>query len=157
MPPKIVLLGIGAAAVLSGTVVLAVSQQWWWLAAAGAMTLVSLAFLVALDTHRRVRVLRSWLQREVRRELQRELRRLDKRVAQVGRGVEATRAAVAAAAEEPPAPQVTADTVGTVRLLQAQFVGRLDRMQAALDEAVAELTARDLPQGDRDDRDPAGP
>lgn len=34
----------------------------------------------------------------------------------------------------------TADLIGTIRLLQAQYVGRLDRAQAALDAAVARLS-----------------
>lgn len=44
---------------------------------------------------------------------------------------------------EPPAPQVTeADVLGTVRLLQAQYTGRLDRLQHTV-EALASTTSAD--------------
>ena len=37
----------------------------------------------------------------------------------------------------------TADLIGTIKLLQAQYVGRLDRMQAALDAAIERMPADD--------------
>ncbi|SEE98312.1 hypothetical protein [Ruania alba] len=50
------------------------------------------------------------------------------------------------AARTKPEPRATPgvspdDLMGTVRLLQAQYVGRLDRSQAALEEAAAALLA----------------
>ena len=54
------------------------------------------------------------------------------------------------AARGPAAPRETVsgpplhedDVIGSVRLLQAQFVGRMDRMQSALDRAVERLEDR---------------
>jgi hypothetical protein len=109
---KYVLAGAGVAAVLTVLAVLGALLQWWWLVVAAAMILLSLVLLVGLDADRRVRALRAFIHQEISR--------------------------VAGPAPDRVAPPVAdADVVGAVRVLQAQYTGRLDRMQESIDRATA--------------------
>lgn len=109
--PRVLLLGAASAGLLSLVAVVgSVAERWWLVVAVGAV-LLSGVLLVALDADRRVR--------ETRRFLHRELRRIE-----AGGGPQG-----------PPAPTAD-DVVGTVRALQAQYTGRLDRLQDAVDEVL---------------------
>ena len=110
-PQQILLLGAGVGAVLTAAATAAALTGLWWLVVLAGMALLSLVLLVALDIVRRVR--------ETRRFLQGELRRLE----------------ADGGSQGPPAPTAD-DVVGTVRALQAQYTGRLDRLQDAVDEVL---------------------
>lgn len=115
--------GILLAAALGVPVVVGTATQRWTLVAVGAVLFAAVILVVQLDTWRRTRSVRNYLRDEIRR---------------VGRG------AALQARPEPrrvqAAPAVSGeDVMGAVRLMQAQYTGRLDRMQAALDRALAEL------------------
>lgn len=110
------LLAVGVVGVLLAGALLLVGvlSQLWWLVALVGWALASAVLLLQLDTWRRA--------------------------VRAGRpGVRGT------APVDSPATTLTAtdDAVGAVRLMQAQYVGRLDRMQSALDAALQELTDRD--------------
>lgn len=96
--------------------VLGAVQQWWWLVTLAAMLLLSVTMLFALDADRRVRALRTFVRSEVSR-------------------VSSRRPARGREADERPA--VTAeDVVGTLRTLQEQHTGRLDRLQDTLEATL---------------------
>lgn len=125
-------LGVVVAGLLSVLVILGVALEEWLLAAAAGCLLLSACLLVSLDAWRRARALRAFVRDEIGR--------LAARQAKAAR-------ATPAAQPTDPAPTVTqADVVGTVRLLQAQYVGRLDRLQASV-EALVEHTVRRDPDG----------
>ncbi|MCE0487008.1 hypothetical protein [Ornithinimicrobium sediminis] len=111
----VLVLGALAALVLSAVIVVGVAFEQWVLAAAGAAALLSACLLVQLDSWRRARSLRRFLRDELRR----------------GPAVGSTDRSTVS----------ESDVVGAVRLMQAQYTGRLDRMQAALDRALAESAA----------------
>lgn len=112
------LAAVALAAVLTVVAVVGTALQWWWLVTAAAMTLLSATFLVAADGDRRVRALRPFVR---------------KTLAAVS-GVQTQ--------EQVQAPRLAeADVIGAVQVLQAQYTGRLDRMQESLDQAVAHLRA----------------
>ncbi|MCK0114322.1 hypothetical protein MWU75_19470 [Ornithinimicrobium sp. F0845] len=113
---KLLLVGAGAACLLTVVAVVGAVLEWWWLVVAAAMVLLSCAFLAALDADRRARALRPLV-------------------------LKAVSSAGSVAAERVAPPVSEADVVGAVRVLQAQYTGRLDRMQAALDQAVTQLRA----------------
>lgn len=130
MRSKFLLAGGAVGAVLTVAAVIAAAQEWWWLVVGCAMVLLTAALVVALDADRRVRSLRPYIRDEV------------------------TRGGPAAPAQVAP-PVSEVDVIGAVRVLQAQYTGRLDRMQAALDEAVALVRAEQSgtrPAGPEDDR-----
>lgn len=112
--------GVAVATALSATAVVGALLEWWWLVVAAAMTLLSAGFLAALDADRRVRALRPYIRGEV------------------GRGVLRGRAGQPVT-EAPPVSDI--DVIGAVRVLQAQYTGRLDRMQESIDQAVAVVRA----------------
>lgn len=116
------LLGAGAvlALLLGGLMVGGLVLERWSLVVVAGWALGSATVLVQLDTWRRVRSLRRYVRDQVREAAE---------VSPVG-----LPAAPAASPE---------DVVGAVRLLQAQYVGRLDRMQTALDEALGAVRDRD--------------
>lgn len=117
---SLLVVAIAIAVVLTVTAVVAVVLEWWWLVAAAAMTLLSAAFLAALDADRRVRALRPYIRGEFGRSILR---------GKAGKPV----------LEAPPVSDV--DVIGAVRVLQAQYTGRLDRMQESIDQAVAVVRA----------------
>lgn len=125
---RLLRLGVALAVVLSALVVAGAALRWWWLFAAGIAAFGSSILLVALDVDRRARSVSS------------SVKQLAKR----------RPPAPARPAAPPPAPRVEdrADLVGTVRLLQAQYVGRLDRMEARLERALTDL-ADGRPADDR--------
>lgn len=124
MSSKAVLpLGAVVAVAFSVLVMIGVAWEQWLLATAAGCALLSAALLVSLDAWRRVRVLRSFVRDEISRV--------------------ATRQAKAADADRSPA-QPQPDVVGAVRLLQAQYVGRLERLQASVESLVEQpKTPRD--------------
>ena len=106
---------LGGAAVGAGLTVVGVvgaAVQWWWLTVLAALLLGTAVLLVALDTDRRVRELRALVRKEIA-------------------GIDLT-AGRAAPSQE--------DVVGTVRVLQAQYTARLDRLQ---DTVEGSLRGRD--------------
>lgn|GEM_PF-5456177 len=123
MPVRLVpLLGSAAGLVLALLLVLGVALDQPVLAAAAGGLLGVLVLAMQLDSWRRVRSLRNFVRDEIRR------------------------SAGPASAEPAPttaAPAASqADLLGAVQLLQAQYTGRLDRMQVALDDALARLDVR---------------
>lgn len=108
---------LGGAALGALTTLLAVvgaALQWWWLVVLAVMVLGSATLLVALDTDRRVRELRTFVRREVA-------------------AIDTTGGRAAPAVE---------DVVGTVRSLQAQYTGRLDRLQDAVEQVLNQRDGR---------------
>ena len=120
MRSRVLLLGIAVAAVLSLTITIAVAAEWWTLAAAAAALLLSSGILVAADTNRQVRM--------VRRQLLKVARRVDQVRAPV---VEAPVVDV-----ETPVEETRADMLGAVRVLQAQYTARLDRLQDTVERSL---------------------
>ncbi|WP_109472743.1 hypothetical protein [Ornithinimicrobium cavernae] len=116
MRSKFLLAGGALSVVLTAAAVLGAVQEWWWLVVAAGMVLLSVTLIIAMDADRRARALRPYIRGEVSKN---------------------GKSALPPALEAPPVSEV--DVVGTVRVLQAQFTGRLDRMQASLDQAVAQL------------------
>lgn len=116
---KELLVAVLLAAGLTGVAVVGAVIEWWWLVTAAAMMLLSATLLAAIDADRRVRALRPFIRQTVRQ--------------------------VAGEQVQEQAPQLSdADVTGAVQVLQAQYTGRLDRMQEALDQALARLA----PEGD---------
>lgn len=120
-------LGVLAAAVLSVLVLVGVAREQWLLAAAAGCVLLSACLLVSLDAWRRARALRAFVRQEIG--------------GLAARQAKAVRATPDPEPTEPAATVTPADVVGTVRLLQAQYVGRLDRLQASV-EALVEHSVR---------------
>ncbi|MGI8947368.1 MAG: hypothetical protein ACR2FV_05205 [Ornithinimicrobium sp.] len=111
-------LGAAVALTLSATVVLGVALELWAAAALAGCLLVSLALLVSLDAWRRVRGLRAFVREEIGRAAARQAKESS---------------AVDSSVSAP------ADVLEAVRLLQAQYVGRLERLQVSV-ESLAEHT-----------------
>ena len=101
-------LGLALTGGLTLVAVVGAVLQWWWLVVLAVMVLVSATFLVALDADRRVRELRSYVRTQV---------------ASID-----TSGGRSAPSQE--------DVVGTVRALQAQYTGRLDRLQDTLEASL---------------------
>ncbi|WP_130011818.1 hypothetical protein [Serinicoccus sediminis] len=118
MPVRLVpVVGSALGLVLAAVLVVGAAIGSPVLAALAGGLLGAAVLAVQLDSWRRVRSLRTYLRDEIR------------------------------AARAPAQPQVTAgasesDLLGAVQLLQAQYTGRLDRMQAALDDALARTGSR---------------
>lgn len=121
MRSKYLLAGAGVAAALSVVGLVGAVLELWWLVVLAGMALLSGTFLAALDADRRVRSLRPYIRGEV------------------VRSSRAPKAPKPAAAQTPAVSEV--DIVGAVKVLQAQYVGRMDRMQTSLDEAVSLVRA----------------
>lgn len=140
MRSKILLAGLVGSGVLTVVAVIAAAQAWWWLVTACAMALLTALFVVALDANRRVRYLR----RQVRAE-----------AAKLQQDLSTSRPEPADAT---PAPFTDFDVTGAVQVLQAQYIGRIDRMQQSLDRAVVavEQASRTNHTPDRDTEHPAG-
>ncbi|MBA2696741.1 MAG: hypothetical protein H0U62_13090 [Actinobacteria bacterium] len=119
-------IGVVVAGIVSVLVLLGVAQEQWVLAAAAGCVLLSVCLLVSLDTWRRARALRAFVRDEI--------------ASLAARQAKAARSTTTEVAD--PAATVTpADVVGTVRLLQAQYVGRLDRLQASVESLVNQAVA----------------
>lgn len=111
---KLMVLGAAAGGGLSLLAVLGAALGWWWLTVLAAMLLVTAVLLAAIDTDRRVRELRSFVKAQVAT--------ID------------TTGGRAAPSQE--------DVVGTVRALQAQYTGRLDRLQDTLEASIRQRDER---------------
>ena len=114
--------GALAGLVLGLLVVVGVALEEWVLTAAAASALGVALLAVQLDTWRRSRSLRTYVRDEVRRA---------RPQAQPSGFAGSVQSSV-----------THDDVVGAVRLMQAQYTGRLDRMQRALDDALAELSSQ---------------
>lgn len=108
---RLVVVGLVVGLVLSAIATVAAAVGWWWVVVASSMGLLTGAMVLALDGWRRVR--------DMRRFLHAELRQLKE--------VEGPQVRPCASAD---------DVVGTVRALQAQYTGRLDRLQDSVDEVL---------------------
>lgn len=124
MPLLVGLLGVGLLAVL---VVVGTALEQWVLVALGGSGFAAAVLLVQLDTWRRTRSMRNFLRDEIRRSA----------------GDPGARRPLDRAASAVPPPVTQEDVLGTVRLMQAQYTGRLDRLQGALDDALSRLAAED--------------
>ncbi|KUG52501.1 hypothetical protein AVL62_14350 [Serinicoccus chungangensis] len=125
MPVRLVpVVGTALGLVLAVVLVIGAAIGSPVLAAVAGGLLGTAVLAVQLDSWRRVRSLRTYLRDEIR----------------ASRAPAQPAAAVAGPSE--------ADLLGAVQLLQAQYTGRLDRMQAALDDALARTGS----QADHDPR-----
>lgn len=112
-------IGIGLLAALAAIGVLVGSPTMATLALTCLLTLLSLLLVYTALAVRRV---------------ERTLRRFNRQTAKVMHSGSVGHAEIAPRFSDE-------DLIGTIRLLQAQYFGRLDRAQAALEEAVARLSA----------------
>lgn len=113
------LAGGAIAAALTAASIVGAVLQLWWLAVGSGMALLSGIFLLTIDTARRVRYLPS-------------------RIKQIVRKTTPPRKVL----KQPPPPPPRAaeqDLLGAVRVLQAQYLGRLDRLQTEVEHALREL------------------
>jgi len=136
MKSRAMVLGVALVTVLTLVATAGAAAGLWWLVVASAMVMLSSTFLLTLDASRRVRYLPGRVRQAVRRTMPRKTQQ------------ETEPAPVAA----PPTQQ---DVVGTVRVLQAQYLGRLDQLQADVEEALLALrnrTADDSGTGSTDGR-----
>lgn len=118
-PRNVLLAGAVTAALLGGLVVLGVWLEHWVLAATAGAATGGLILLVQVDTWRRTRQLRNFVRDEIR-----------SRPLPPAEPVQLP--------TELPAQPTHDDLLGTVRLMQAQYTGRLDRLQSAVERALAQ-------------------
>ena len=104
----LLLAAVAFAAVMSLAAVVGTLLEWWWLVALAGAGLLSATLLAAVDTDRRVRELRSYVRAQVA-------------------SIDTTGGRAAPTQE---------DVVGTVRALQAQYTGRLDRLQDTVEQSL---------------------
>lgn len=90
--------------------------------AVAAWLLGSAILLVQLDSWRRTRSLRNYVRDQFR---------------------DAPRVPDRTTSSPLPARTSTDDVAGVVRVMQAQYVGRLDRLQSAVEETLASVRSRD--------------
>lgn len=129
---RLLLLGAAVGAGLTLLALVGVLLGWWWLVVLAAMALLSAVLLAVLDADRRVRELRAFVRKEIAA--------IDTTVA---RAAKAQKPVSEAPAEEKAAWTPTQeDVVGTVRALQAQYTGRLDRLQDAVEAALRQRDDR---------------
>lgn len=132
---SVLLVGGGVALILSILIVWAVAEREWAVAAGAASAMASAVLLVGLDVWRRVSTLRPFVRTELRRTVNASS---GMREAMSSGSVEFSSVPM------PVAPVVQqVDVVGTVRLLQAQYTGRLDRMQTSVEMALAALSEKE--------------
>lgn len=132
---SVLLAGSGAALILSALIVWSVVEREWVVAASAASAMASAVLLIGLDIWRRVCGLRPFVRTELRRSITASN---GKRRAMTSDSDQFV------AGPTPVAPAVQqADVVGTVRLLQAQYTGRLDRMQTSVEMALAALSEKE--------------
>jgi uncharacterized membrane protein len=111
---KLLLGGAALGGVTTALGVAGASVGWWWMVVLAGMVLLSAVLLVALDADRRVRELRAVVRTEI-----------------AALDMTGGRAA-----------PTTDDVVGTVRALQAQYTGRLDRLQDTVETTLRRLDER---------------
>lgn len=122
MRSKRVLAGIGVLGALGLIAFLAAVMEWWPLVALAFAGMIGMVGVIALNTNLLVRSHRK---------------AFDK----LGRVPARTAPAAVAATPAKGGGGSAADLTGTVRLLQAQYVARLDRAQSALERAASRLEA----------------
>ena len=105
---RYLLAGAGVGGLLTLLALVGTLLQWWWLVVLAGMALLTAVLLAALDTDRRVRELRAFVRAQVA-------------------AIDTTGGRAAPSQE---------DVVGTVRALQAQYTGRLDRLQDTLEASL---------------------
>lgn len=120
MTNKRVLAGMAALGGLGLLAFVGALASWWWLVVAGIAGMTGVIGVVALNTNLLIRAHRKEFDR-------------------FGRSAGPVNAA-AGAGSAATSQTSAADIAGTMRLLQAQYVGRLDRAQSALERAAATLT-----------------
>lgn len=115
---NLLLAGVLVALVLGALIVVGTALEQWVVAALGVAGLLAAIFAVQLDSWRRLRAFRALLRKELR--------------ASGGDGETTFLPSGLSTVTHD-------DVVGAVRLMQAQYTGRLDRMQTTLERALAEL------------------
>lgn len=117
------------AAAFTTLIAVAVAVENWVLAAIGGATLGGAVLIVAADANRQVRAVRRRMQRMARE----GVRRPDSEPPQ------ADVPSDQGETQPPPVQVERADVLGAVRVLQAQYTARLDRLQDSVEEALEEL------------------
>jgi hypothetical protein len=138
-PSRALSIGALVAAILTAVAVLAATRENWTMVVAAGMALLSGCFLVAVDCDRRVRALRRQVKSLAG---QRRGHRGGKTVTGIVTGADVEASDALPPAYQEPVPVTAPDVVGAVRVLQAQYVGRLDRMQRSLERALGQLETR---------------
>lgn len=121
MTNKRVLAGMAALGVLGLLALIGALASWWWLVVAAMAGMIAVIGVVVLNTNLLMRAHRK------------EFDRFGRAGGPVGATAVGAGSAGASRTSE-------ADLAGTMRLLQAQYVGRLDRAQSTLEGAAATLT-----------------
>lgn len=111
---KVLVAGALVGGVTTLAAVVGAALGWWWLTVLAGMALLTAVLLVALDADRRVRELRAFVRAQIA-------------------GIDTSGGRVAPSDE---------DVVGTVRALQAQYTGRLDRLQDTVEQALRSRDGR---------------
>ncbi len=107
----VLMLAAGVAAALTLVIMVSAALGAWALAATAGALLLSACLVVQVD---------SWLRLHAPRQLLTEGQRASSGSGSAGLGADG-------------------DSTAAVRLMQAQYTGRLDRMQTSLEDALAEL------------------
>lgn len=107
----VLMLAAGVAAILTLVIMVSAALGAWALAATAGALLLSACFVVQVD---------CWLRLHAPRQLLTEKQRTPTGSGSAGLGSEG-------------------DSTAAVRMMQAQYTGRLDRMQTSLEQALAEL------------------
>ncbi|CCI54878.1 hypothetical protein [Nostocoides jenkinsii] len=120
MTSKRVLAGLGGLGGLGLLAFIGALAHWWWLVVLAIAAMLGLLGVIALNTNTLVRSHRTAWDRSVRTG---------------GASAPLLTSGVVSA------PATEKDLTGALRLLQAQYVGRLDRAQTTLERAAAKLDA----------------
>ncbi|WP_462418714.1 hypothetical protein [Kytococcus sp. Marseille-QA3725] len=130
---------IGGALLLVLVATVSAAFGLYWLTAAALGLILTAQLVVSMDTNRRVR----YLPRRVKSLLQ--TIKVEAAPARTGKATaRSAQGKPGASAPARPAAAPQQDVTGAVRLIQAQYLGRLDRAQSALESAAEDLrSARD--------------
>lgn len=156
MRSRLLLVSLAVALVSATVITVAVALERWTLAAAVAALLLGAALVLAADADRQARLVRRRLTKLLRQAPgQRAGRAVETKPTGGPFGVASdqqdgvrgvTTPALGGPDAETPVDTTRADMLGAVRVLQAQYTGRLDRLQATVEQAVTDLR-RDKEQG----------
>lgn len=146
------LLSLAAGVVASILITVAVAAGWWTVATAVGALLVTATLVVAADANRQARMVRRRLTKMGHRMDQLVKAGRDREDGALGAGrTEGVRTVVTPDLNVPatdfPGEANRADMLGAVRVLQAQYTARLDRLQASVEETLADLR-REKDQGE---------
>lgn len=120
------LAGAAIAAALTTASITGAVLQFWWLVVGPGMALLSATFLLTIDTARRVRY-------------------LPMKTKQIVRKNTPPRKAVK---QPSPSPRTVEDEVSAaIKVLQSQYIGRLDRLQSSVEQALRELQEHSITAG----------